>query len=143
MTPEIRRAALLAAAKTTFVVSLGCSNTVQPTPTIVAPTPPTRSELPCAEHLAGLAFTEGSLPPGDPLHDKPGVYGAFLDIAARSDPHTLKCCSEALGKDEGPRWACCSALEHHPGTTPNSPKSSDLFAACTPWGPPCPRALPV
>ncbi len=144
MSPEVRRAALLAAAKTTFIVSLGCSSNVQPgasRPESV--TPPAAPEVSCAEHLGGLAQTKmgEALPASDPLHDKPGVYGAFTDIAARTSERTQQCCSEALTDGNGEsayRWACCSALIDQNGQRPD-----DRFMACTPWGPPCPPALLV
>lgn len=151
MSPEVRRAALLAAAKTTFIVSLGCSSNLQPSSPAAPPPASTASSatpdapvaapvLPCAQHLDGLATANPEqLPASDPLHDRLGVYGAFTDIAARNSERTRECCTEELTRDHGGaahRWACCSALSDADGNTPSIQGS-----ACTPWGPPCPPEL--
>lgn len=144
MTPEIRRAALRAAAKTALVVSLGCSGSSkgpQPTPTNVAPAPatePAKTEPACDEYLASLATVKSreQLAEGDPLRDKPEVYAAFSDVALRESPKTKECCTAALVRDGAgakQRFECCSALGDVPdGATPS---------ACTPWGPPCPPEM--
>ncbi len=148
MSPEVRRAALLAAAKTTFIVSLGCSSNLRPSSPAAPSAAPeatpestvTAKVLPCGQHLDALATAQPEqLPASDPLHDRPGVYGAFTDIAARGSERTRECCSEELTRDDSGaahRWACCSALSDANGNTPNAPG-----AACTPWGPPCPPEL--
>jgi hypothetical protein len=143
MTPEIRRAALRAAAKAALVVSVGCSggaktapppeNTTGSTGSAVAAAAP----MSCADHLASLAKgAPESLPEGDPLRGKPGVYGeVYTDRAARESARTQECCTEEInnhGSQAQARWECCSAL------TAQTDKST---AACTPWGPPCPPAM--
>ena len=78
----------------------------------------------------------GELPPGDPLHGKLDVYGAFADVGARTAPRTQACCTEELvkhGSGATARFECCSAL----GDLPAGARGS----ACTPWGPPCPPEM--
>ncbi len=156
MSPEIRRAALLIAAKTTILTTIGCSNGLSPAPgpaptsdtptagspaaaapTTPAATPAATAQKPCAEHLDGLATIDTSkLPNNDPLHGDTTVFGAFADVAARNDPRTQECCREELTRDNSAaahRWACCSAL-------PEKDREGQAMA-CTPWGPPCPPPL--
>jgi hypothetical protein len=142
MTPEIRRAALRAAAKAALVVSLGslgalgCSGGARTAPsntTATTPDPTPVAEATCDEYLAGLEVTKGPLPDGDPLKDAPAVYAAFVDVAARAAARTQECCTEQLARDNAQaaqRFECCSAL----GTAADA-------MACTPWGPPCPPAM--
>ena len=135
MTPEIRRAALLVAAKATMIASLGCSGGRTPAP--AAEPAPAAPPVSCAEHLGALATAKpDQLPASDPLHGRANVYGAFTDVDARGSARTLECCDEELTRDgsgAAHRWECCSAL-------PES-KADALMIACTPWGPPCPPEL--
>ncbi len=93
--------------------------------------------MPCDQYLGSLATAKlGELKDGDPLKDKPGVYGAFADIKARGAARTTTCCTDELkmhGSSSKFRWECCSAL----GTEPEGAEA----AACTPWGPPCPPEM--
>jgi hypothetical protein len=138
MRPDIRRAALRAAAKTALVVSFGCSSSPpRPPPSNTVPADGTAARpaaTSCAEYLAGLATgTREELAAGDPLHDRTDVFQVFTDVTARRSPRTRECCTEALehdGAQAKPRWACCSAL-------PDNAQPP----ACTPWGPPCPPAM--
>jgi hypothetical protein len=135
MSPETRRAALLAAAST-LVTTLACSSPPTPNDPATPATDPPLSERACAKHLASLAMAHpDELPDGDPLKTNDGsIYGAFTDVAARSDPKTQRCCEASLtrgGPHSDHRWACCSALPGLPA----------VRMACTPWGPPCPPAL--
>ena len=138
MTPEVRRAALRAAAKTAFVATLvGCSGASKPAteapPSNAAP-PAAAAPVSCAAHLDGLATAKPKdLPASDPLHGRNDVFGAFTDVAARSAARTVECCKETLEKDGAQakhRWECCStfAINEQP-------------FACTPWGPPCPPEM--
>jgi len=139
VTPEIRKAALRAAAKAAVVGMLaGCGGS-EPKP--AAPSNVARPEKPaasidCATWLADLkTVKQDELPAGDPLKEKSDVYGAvFADRAARESPETQKCCTEELTANSAGsklRWECCSALVVDPAG-----------AACTPWGPPCPPEMP-
>lgn len=137
MSPEIRRAALRAAAKAAFVVSIGCSSGAgKPAPSNVAgKTGPEPAAASCAEYLAGLEVVQrDQLADDDPLKEAPELYGAFADRAARESARTRECCTEALaeGGSGEPRWACCSALGNASGGQPG---------ACIPWGPPCPPSM--
>lgn len=153
MSPEVRRAALLIAAKATIFTAIGCSGGLQPAAG-PAPTsdPPAAADKgapapaadvaaaeskTCAQHLDGLVMVKNTseLPDNDPLRGDMTVYGAFADVAARSDPRTQECCREELKQDVAGaphRWACCSAL---------GDSDPEVAMACTPWGPPCPPAL--
>ncbi|HEY4182228.1 MAG TPA: hypothetical protein VGM90_35535 [Kofleriaceae bacterium] len=139
---ETRRAALRMAAKVALVATTAsCSGapprvepSVQPTATEAAAkdTPET-----CTAYLDTLAMTDlgQPLPESDPLHGRNNVYGAFVDVAARSAPRTQDCCSGELDSDRGQskhRWACCSALPAERQTI-----------ACSPWGPPVPPEMPA
>lgn len=144
MTPEIRRAALRAAAKAALVVSLGslgsigCSGgksggpSTSSTSNTGGSTEPA-AEVSCADYLAGLPVARtGELAADDPLKDRPDVYGAFASVADREAARTQTCCTEQLAADgsaAAQRWECCSALPAPDGM------------ACTPWGPPCPPAM--
>lgn len=157
MSPDVRRAALLAAAKATFIVSLGCARNEppgaptgptistastpmapEPAPPPPAPAPepaPATPEIPCEQHLASLATAQiDELPANDPLRARHDVYGAFRDISARTDDRTVACCVAVLRDHNGSdrRWPCCSSA---------LPSTLELEMACTPWGPPCPPAL--
>jgi hypothetical protein len=140
MTPEIRRAALRAAAKAALVVSItGCSGSPKAPPSNTSGGSDSKpvAAASCADYLGSLAtIGHGELPDGDPLKGKTAVYGAFKDVAARSAPRTTECCTEELkahGSSAKARFECCSAL----GDVPAGAEPS----ACTPWGPPCPPAM--
>ena len=139
MTPEIRRAALRMAAKTAFVASIGCSGGQAPRPTSNIAPANGSAVADCATYLGGLASVDmdgvHTLASTDPLHDKPGVYGAFVDLTVRGSARTHECCNEELAKGAGAphRWACCSAVDN---VVP-----AGGGAACTPWGPPCPPEM--
>lgn len=143
MSPEVRRAALRTAAKATFIVSVGCSNVPPPaapaepaTAPVTAPvTVTTTAPATCGEYLDGLARVDhNGLAASDPLRERADVYGAFVDVTARSSERTQQCCLEELQRDSSGaahRWACCSALA----------PQSNIGSACSPWGPPCPPEL--
>ena len=146
MSPEVRKAALRAAAKVAIVFSLGgCGAPAASTPT-PAPPPdrgggatqaPPPASVPCGTYLDGLALAANSaaLPENDPLHGRPDVYGQpFADQTARSAPRTQECCTAELtadGANAAHRWSCCSAV----------PETHAVVMACTPWGPPCPPEM--
>ena len=140
MTPEIRKAAIRAAAKVALVVSVGCSGGSAAAPPSNAATgpDPAPAAATCEAHLASLAVVKaGELAADDPLHDRNDVFGeVFADVAARHDAHTQQCCTEVLGDVDAAskpyRWECCSALA--------SVGTAQPFA-CTPWGPPCPPTM--
>ncbi len=136
MKPEIRRAALRAAAKAALVMTIGCSGGKgSPPPSSTTPDPvPVAAGASCADHLGGLATAKPeALAADDPLRSRGEVYGAFADVAARQSARTQECCAEALERDgssAAQRWECCSAL----------PATAQAMA-CTPWGPPCPPQM--
>lgn len=139
MTPEIRRAAIRAAAKAALITAIGCGGDPKPaapmTPSNVSAAPATKAAVDCATHLGGLAkVKQDKLADDDPLKNDSTVYGqVFADRAARESADTKKCCNEELaanGAGSKLRWECCSAL-------------GGTGMACTPWGPPCPPAMPV
>ncbi|MDC0672499.1 hypothetical protein [Nannocystis radixulma] len=142
MSPEVRRAALLAAAKTTLVTAIGCSSaqpSASPTATNQPSAPaPASSPDECARHLDRLATVpREQLAADDPLRERMDVYGeVFADREARASEPTQACCRQELareGANTPHRWSCCSALPQH--------ENRELSLACTPWGPPCPPAL--
>lgn len=144
MTPEIRRAAIRAAAKAALVAGLaGCGGDPKPAPAGPSNAATTEPAAPaaavdCTTLLAGLATVkQDELPDGDPAKTRPDVYGAvFADRARREAPETQQCCTEELtrsGAQSKLRWECCSAL----------PQDGQVGIACTPWGPPCPPAMPA
>jgi hypothetical protein len=139
MTPEIRKAAVRAAAKAALVTMLvGCGGSdTKPVagPSNTASGAPMAASVDCATHLGALAAVpQGELAAGDPAKDRNDVYGkVFSDRAARESAETQKCCTEELTKSGAGsklRWECCSALP------------ADPSGACTPWGPPCPPEMP-
>jgi hypothetical protein len=139
MRPEIRRAALRAAAKAALVMSIGCSSGPgSPAPSNTTTTQgPQPAATSCAAHLDALAVVKPEeLAADDPLHARMDVYGAFADRAARDSARTQACCEETMiadGSNAAHRWQCCSALASLPaGAEPS---------ACTPWGPPCPPEM--
>ncbi len=144
MTPEVRRKALATAAKTAMVMTFGCSPP-PPHPEAATTTASAKAEAPaasCTAYLAGLQVVDfEKLAPDDPLRSDRekgrGVYEAFADRAARSNPRTQQCCTEALtgkGAQAPQRFACCSVLDmaHQPPA---------IQMACTPWGPPWPPEM--
>lgn len=147
MRPEIRRAAIRAAAKTALIAGLaGCSGdpkaSTTSTPSNVATGDTAKPAAPvdCEAHLTGLKkMKKEELPDGDPVKERMDVYGeVFANRAEREAPETQKCCTEDLvknGSRGSHRWECCSALADLPKDASPS--------ACTPWGPPCPPAMPA
>ena len=133
MTPEIRRAALRAAAKVALVAAVGCGGKPPP-PSNTTPPVQTDTVATCKEYLAGLKVVQrGELPVGDPLREKPDVYGAFADRAARETPRTKDCCNQEItANDQTHQWPCCSALD-------NIVPAGAI--GCSPWGPPCPPEM--
>lgn len=144
MTPEIRRAAIRAAAKTALIAGLaGCASEPRTAPAgpsnAATGTPATPAEaVDCTTLLGNLeAVPQDRLPDGDPVKARTDVYGSvFADRTRREAPATQRCCSEELaqaGASSRFRWECCSALLD----------TQDVGGACTPWGPPCPPAMPA
>lgn len=143
MTPEIRRAAVRAAAKVALVATLGCSGGQRQPPQNTEPGPAVPRAAPdCDEHLDKLEVVGlGKLADDDPLKNA-NAFEAFKDIAARTTPRTTECCTQQLvahGSSAKQRFACCSALDAAgiPGGVPEGAEAS----ACTPWGPPCPPEM--
>jgi len=134
MTPEIRRAALRAAAKVALVTAVGCGSSTAP-PSNVSTAPPQT----CTQYLDTLKQVQSreELPADDPLRTKLAVYGAFADRTARESARTHECCTEEMkGNAQGKhQWACCSALD-------NQVPEGAVAYGCTPWGPPCPPVMP-
>lgn len=136
MTPEIRRAAIRAAAKAALITAIGCSGDPKPTTTMpsnVSTSPAVPEVKECGALLGGLEkVAQDKLADDDPLKKSNFVYGqVFADRKARESAEVQKCCTEELDKNNASsklRWECCAAVD-------------GKGAACTPWGPPCPPAM--
>lgn len=141
MHPNVRSAALRAAAKTAIALSLaggtlavlpGCSASHQPSPAPVADA----GASGCDERLAALELIDGGelgttrFASDDARHDREvGDCCAALDERARIEG--MADIDPALG------LACCDVVVFAQGRVSWSP------LGCTPWGPPCPPEAPV
>jgi len=139
MTPEIRRRALLTAAKAAMAMSVGCA----PEPPHVESTPVASTDSAkraagesCDAYLGDLRVSK--LDELTQAERDAAMLEAFTDVPSRKSPRTLACCAEELGRDGAQakrRFACCSAL----GT--QVPAAVIHTGACTPWGPPWPPEM--
>lgn len=166
MDPNVRRAALRAAAKTAIALSLsgatlfaGCSSshgpsTMTPEPdaaSVVAEEdaavmaepdaavvmPDAATTPACEEHLASLAISTDS---------EAWPPSRFTSDEDRNDPRTGACCLELHTRaetsgtadiDPAIGMACCDVVVFAQELAPVS------NLGCTPWGPPCPPEAPV